>query len=569
MAEHDLVIRNGTVIDGSGDERFHGDVAVSGGVVTEVGSVDGRGTREVDAAGRLVQPGFVDIHTHYDGQATWDSQLAPSSWHGVTTVVMGNCGVGFAPVRPSDHERLIQLMEGVEDIPGTALHEGLPWTWESFEEYLDVLDAIPHDIDLAAQLPHAALRLNVMGERATTLEPATPDEIAAMAEQARRAIAAGAIGFTTSRTLNHRSSLGENTPTLKAEFDELVGIAEAVGATGKGVLQMISDFIDVDAEFDLAVAMAERSGRPISISIGQDARRPDQWRRLMDGMSAATARGVTMRAQVAARPIGVLLGHLGTISPFVFSETYKKLRPLPIEVRVAELRRPEVRAAIIAESELDADSPILASRLIHRWSMMYLLGDPPVYEPDPSSRIDRVAARNGVSPLDVAYDALLERDGTAMLYIPFANYADENLDVVREMLLHPAAVPGLSDGGAHVGTICDVSFPTTLMQWWGRDRPEGRIPLETIVHKQARATALAVGMSDRGLLAPGMKADLNVIDFDAMTLHSPEIVGDLPAGGNRFLQRVTGIDHTFVAGVEIASNSESTGATPGRLVRSR
>ena len=568
MAEHDLVIRNGTVIDGTGDDRFHGDVAVSDGLITAVGDVDGRGTREVDADGRLVQPGFVDIHTHYDGQATWDSHLAPSSWHGVTTVVMGNCGVGFAPVRPADHERLIQLMEGVEDIPGTALHEGLPWSWQSFEEYLDVLDAIPHDIDLAAQLPHAALRLNVMGERATALEPATPDEIAAMADQARRAIAAGAIGFTTSRTLNHRTSLGENTPTLKAEFDELVGIAEAVGSTGKGVLQMISDFIDVESEFDLAVAMAERSGRPISISIGQDARRPDQWRHLMDGMTVATKRGVTMRAQVAARPIGVLLGHLGTISPFVFSETYKKLRPLPIEQRIVELRRPEVRSAVLAESELDADSPILASRLIHRWSMMYLLGDPPIYEPDPSSRVDRVAERNGVTPLEIAYDALLERDGTAMLYIPFANYADENLDVVREMLLHPAAVPGLSDGGAHVGTICDVSFPTTLMQWWGRDRPEGRIPLETIVHKQARATALTVGMTDRGLLAPGMKADLNVIDFEAMTLHSPEIVGDLPAGGNRFLQRVTGIDHTFVSGVEIASNSESTGATPGRLVRS-
>ncbi len=568
MSEHELVIRNGTIIDGSGTDRFHGDVAVSDGIITEVGDVEGGGRREVDADGRLVQPGFVDIHTHYDGQATWDSQLAPSSWHGVTTVVMGNCGVGFAPVRPTDHERLIQLMEGVEDIPGTALHEGLPWTWQSFEEYLDVLDSIPHDIDLGAQLPHAALRLNVMGERATALEPATPDEIAQMAEQARRAIAAGALGFTTSRTLNHRSSLGENTPTLKAEFDELVGIAEAVGTTGKGVLQMISDFIDEDSEFELAVAMAERSGRPISISIGQSPRRPDQWRTLLDGMEANTARGVTMRGQVAARPIGVMLGHLGTISPFVFSDTEKALRRLPIEQRIVELRTPEVRAAILAESELDPTSPILASRLIHKWSMMYLLGDPPVYEPDPSNRLDRVAERNGVSPLEVAYDALLERDGRAMLYIPFANYADENLDVVREMLLHPAAVPGLSDGGAHVGTICDVSFPTTLMQWWGRDRPDGRIPLETIVHKQARATALTVGMTDRGLLAPGMKADLNVVDFDSLVLHSPEIVGDLPAGGNRFLQRVTGIDHTFVSGVEIASNSESTGATPGRLVRS-
>lgn len=567
MSEHDLVIRNGTLIDGTGDERRSGDIAVTAGIITDVGEVDGTGHREIDADGRLVQPGFVDIHTHYDGQATWDSQLAPSSWHGVTTVVMGNCGVGFAPVKPEDHIRLIQLMEGVEDIPGTALHEGLPWAWESFEEYLDFLDSKHHDIDMGAQLPHAAVRLNVMGERGANREPATPNDIAEMAEIARRAVEAGAIGFTTSRTLNHRSSLGEPTPTLDAEFDELVGIAEALGVAGKGVIQLVSDLIDFDSEFALARAMGERSGRPVSVSIAQAKGRPELWKQSLDAMAQATAEGVVMRGQVGARAVGILLGHQGTLSPFMKCATYKATRHMPIAQRVKELRRTDVRQAILSERQVDRDSPLLGSRLIDRWHLMYPLGDPPNYEPDPSTSIAATAKRQGIDPVELAYDTLLDNGGRAMLYMPTLNYADGNLDAVRDMLVHEAAVPGLSDGGAHVGTICDVSFPTTLMQWWGRDRPHGRIPLETIVHKQARATAEAVGFMDRGLLAPGYKADINVIDFDALTLHAPTIVGDLPAGGNRLLQRVTGIDHTFVCGIEVASNSESTGETPGRLVR--
>ncbi|MFV0258916.1 MAG: N-acyl-D-amino-acid deacylase family protein [Acidimicrobiales bacterium] len=567
MSQHDLVIRQGTVIDGSGADRFVADVAVSDGVITEVGEVTGRGRREIDADGRIVQPGFVDIHTHYDGQATWDAQLAPSSWHGVTTVVMGNCGVGFAPVRPSDHERLIQLMEGVEDIPGIALHEGLPWSWQSFEEYLDYLDTRQRDIDLGAQLPHAAVRLNVMGERAMTQEPATPDDIAQMAEIARRAIAAGAVGFTTSRTLNHKSSLGEPTPTLKAEFDELVGIAEAVGTTGKGVLQVVTDFIDFDAEFGLARAMAERSGRPVSISVAQAKAKPDLWKQVLDAMSEATAAGVTMRAQVGARPIGLLMGNECTLSPFMGCPTYDALRARPRSELVAELRRPEVRAAILAERDQPTSSFVLGSRLIDKFHVMYALGDPPCYEPEPDTDLAAEARRRGVPAEELVYDMLAEGDGTALIYVPSLNFVDGNLDVVREMLVHPASVPGLSDGGAHVGTICDVSFPTTLLQWWGRDRPEGRIPLETVIHKQARATAQAVGFDDRGLIAPGYKADLNVVDLDGLTLHRPVIVHDLPAGGRRLLQRVDGYDHTFVSGVEVAANSESTGATPGRLVR--
>jgi len=565
MAEHDLVIRNGTVVDGTGDERFVGDVAVSGGLVTAVGEIDGRGSREIDADGHLVAPGFVDIHTHYDGQATWDTQLAPSSWHGVTTVVMGNCGVGFAPVSPENRERLIQLMEGVEDIPGTALHEGLSWEWSSFPEYLDDLDRKPRDIDLGAQLPHGALRLHVMGERGATQQPATPDDIAAMADLARQAVEAGALGFTTSRTLNHRSSLGEPTPTLRAEADELVGIAQALGAAGKGVLQVVTDFIDLDGEIDLFHAMAAESGRPISVSIAQSPRRPDDWKIELDRFAESTAAGVQMRGQVGARAVGIMLGLETTLNPFMFSPAYCDIAHLPLPERVTRMRMPEVRRAILDGAHVEVRQ--LGSRVIAWFPHMFRLGDPPNYEPDPSESAQAEADRRGCTPGEIAYDWLLERNGKALLYVPSLNWAKGNLDVVREMLLHPAAVPGLSDGGAHVGTICDVSFPTTLLQWWGRDRPHGRIPVETLIAKQCRMTAETVGLGDRGVLAPGYRADINVIDFDNLRLHVPDIVHDLPAGGRRMLQRATGYRHTFVAGTEIMADGESTGATPGRLVR--
>ena len=356
MSEHDLVIRGGMVIDGSGQDRRTADVAVTDGVITAVGRVTGRGHREIDADGRLVQPGFVDIHTHYDGQAAWDSELAPSSWHGVTTVVMGNCGVGFAPVRPADRERLVQLMEGIEDIPGAILHEGLPWAWESFEEYLDFLDSVPHDIDLGAQLPHAALRLHVMGERGVDGQPATAADISQMASIARRAIEAGAIGFSSSRTANHRSSLGEPTPSLHASFSEMVGIAEGVGAAGTGVLQLISDFVDFEEEFRMVRAMAERSGRPVSVSVGQTHGRPDQWKRLLDALSRATGEGVLMRGQVGARAVGMLLGHEASRNPFTPCAAYEEIRHLPLPARVEQLRRAEVRAAILCDSAIGKSS---------------------------------------------------------------------------------------------------------------------------------------------------------------------------------------------------------------------
>ena len=566
MTTYDLVVRNATVVDGTGGEPRVADVAVVNGVIAEVGRVADRGHREVEAEGALLTPGFVDIHTHYDGQATWDSALAPSSWHGVTTVVMGNCGVGFAPVMPSNRERLIQLMEGVEDIPGTALHEGLSWDWQSFPEYLDYLDRRPRDIELGAQLPHGAVRLHVMGERGATQQPATPDDIAQMAEIARLAVEAGALGFTTSRTLNHKSSLGEPTPSLRAEADELIGIAQGMAAAGKGVLQVVSDFLDMEGELSLFRRMAEESGRPISVSIAQGPRRPDDWRAELDQFSAATAAGVQMRGQVGARAVGLLMGFEATLNPFMYSDAYRDIKHLPLAERVGRLRQPEVREAVIAHMTIDQKG-VLGSRAIHQFGIMFRLGNPPNYEPSPSDSVRATAEREGRQPAEVAYDWLLEDEGKALLYLPTLNWAAGNLDVVREMLLHPASVPGLSDGGAHVGTICDVSFPTTLLQWWGRDRPTGRIPVETLVAKQSRMTAETVGLLDRGVIAPGYRADLNIIDFDKLRLHAPEIVHDLPAGGRRLLQRADGYRHTFVKGVEIMHNGESTGATPGGVIR--
>lgn len=567
MAEHDLVIRGGTVVDGSGAERRVADVAVSDGIVTEVGSVSGSGRREVDADGQLVFPGFVDIHTHYDGQATWDRQLAPSSWHGVTTVVAGNCGVGFAPVVPENHERLIQLMEGVEDIPGVALHEGLSWNWRTFGEYLDEIDQLPRDIDFGTHLPHGALRLHVMGERGANREPATPDDIVHMAAIAEQAQRDGAIGFSTSRTLNHRSSLGELTPSLNAEADELIGIAQGIARAGSGVLQVVSDFLEIDGEFEMLQRMAAESGLPLSISVVQSNSEPAKWRELLDRCLEAQASGVMVRGQVGARAVGLLMGHVGTLSPYMGSALYRELADLPHAERMARLGQPELKETILEQLRVKKNTAVLGEGMTGRFQFMYPLGDPPDYEPDPSTSVGNVARTLGREPAEYAYDLLLENEGRGFFYMPLLNYREGNLDSVREQILHPAAVPGLSDGGAHVGTICDVSFPSTLLQYWGRDRAEGRIPVETLINRQSRATAETVGLLDRGLLAPGYKADINVLDFEAMSLRAPEMHYDLPAGGKRLLQRVDGYRHTFVNGIEIVADGESTGETPGGLVR--
>ncbi len=575
MAAHDLVLRNGTVIDGTGGPRRVADVAVTDGVVTHVGGPDGSGrvegvgAREVDCDGLLVTPGFVDVHTHYDGQATWDTRLQPSSWHGVTTVVMGNCGVGFAPVHDHDHERLIQLMEGVEDIPGAALAEGLRWGWTGFDGFLDALDT-PHDMDLAAQVPHAALRLHVMGERgADHTERATDAEIAEMGRLAADGIAAGALGFTTSRTRNHRTSTGDYTPTLTAERAELVGIAEAIGVGGQGVLQMVGDFLDVDAEFGTLVEMMAVSGRPLSFSLAQSPLAPDQHRELLKRLEAAVDDGHRMRAQVAPRAVGLLLGLDATLNPFLANPVWQaEVAGRPLAEQAARMADPDVRARILGAHADARAKGKLGGSLIGAFDNMYPLTDPPDYEPDPATSIGAVARARGVEPAELAYDHMLGDGGRDLFYVPFLNYADGNLDATREMLAHPLTVPGLSDGGAHVGTICDGSFPTFLLTHWGRDRTRGELfDLEYLVSQHTRATAEVVGLLDRGVLAPGMRADVNVIDFDALAAHRPEMHHDLPAGGRRVLQRATGYRHTFVAGVETYADGEATGELPGRLVR--
>ena len=569
--DHDLVIRNGLLADGTGAPLRDADVAIAGGKIVEVGEVSGRGAEEIDAAGALVAPGWVDIHTHYDGQATWDQHLYPSSNNGVTTVVFGNCGVGFAPVRPENRDRLVRLMEGVEDIPGTALHEGLPWTWTSFADYLDVLERLPRDIDCAAYVPHAALRVHAMGERGAAGEPATEADIAAMAALARDAVAAGAVGFSTSRTLNHRSSTGENTPSLTASAAELTGIAGGVAAAGKGVLQLISDFLDIDEEWTVLRGMVESSGRPLTLSVAQLPERPRDHVAIMERVAEANRAGLTVTAQVAPRPIGMLLGLSCTLHPFVTNPVFKReLRDRPLEEQVQALRDPAVRERLLAAHDTTENRERLGAWLIHQFGRMYPLGDPPDYEPDPATTLARQSEASGVPAIELALDTMLAGgDGGGLLYMTFANYVDGNLDEARSMLVHPNAVPGLSDGGAHVGTICDGSFPTFLLAHWGVRRPSGRLPIEWLVERQTRATARTVGFTDRGVVAPGYKADLNVIDLDRLMLHRPEIHQDLPAGGKRFLQRADGYRHTFVSGAEIMRDGEPTGALPGRLVRSQ
>jgi N-acyl-D-aspartate/D-glutamate deacylase len=558
VAALDLVIRGGTLVDGTGAPSRTADVGVAEGRIVEVGRLGHRrGTREVQADGAVVMPGFVDIHTHYDGLVTWDDRITPSSWLGVTTVVMGNCGVGFAPCRPEEHERLVELMEGVEDIPGTALHEGLPWGWTTFPEYLGFLDGRVFDVDVASQVPHGAVRLFVMGERGARGEVATAEDIAEMGRIARQAVAAGALGFTTSRTTNHRTSRGEPTPTLRAAADELVGIAELMGSAG-GVFEVVADFRDLDEEFGILRRMVEVSGRPVTVSVSaEDHRVP--WKLLRDRIATAAEAGLPMKGQVGARAIGLLLGLQASLSPWVGVPAYQEIAGLPLDERRRAMGEPAFRARLLGQVG-DGTS------LVFGLDRLFELGEPPDYEPGPE---DSVAARSkvlGVPAAELAYDLLLERGGTALLYYPLFNWVDGCLDTVHEMLADELMLPGLGDGGAHVGTICDASFPTTLLTHWARDRAVG-LPLEWVVRRQCRDTAAAVGLRDRGVLAPGYRADVLVVDFERLRLAAPEMAFDLPAGGKRLVQRAEGYVHTFVTGVETYRDGEATGALPGRLVR--
>jgi len=565
MSDFDLIVRGGTVYDGTGVAARTADVGVKQGVVAEVGLISGTAQEEIQADGAMVTPGFVDIHTHYDGQATWANRMSPSSHHGVTTVVMGNCGVGFAPVRADDHEVLIELMEGVEDIPGVALHEGLPWSWESFPEYMDFLSTREFDMDIGAQLPHAALRVYVMGQRGADREPATADDIAIMRQLTRQAIDAGALGFTSSRTLNHRSSRGAPTPSLTAEADELFGLASGLKDAGRGVFEMISDFDDLDDEFSMLRGMVELSGRPMSISLAQGIS-PHGWRKVLGEIERANGSGLLMRGQVAPRPIGILLGLTTTLSPFTSRPSFGEISKLPLAEKVAAMADPARRARIMSEGASRGFERMLAKMDDGR--NVWLLTDPPNYEPDPADSLHAQATRKGVDPWSFIYDHIVENGGRNILFMPFANYAENNLDCCREMILHQNTVMGLGDGGAHVGTICDASFITTLFTHWGRDRSRGeQIDLATLVKSQTHDTARAVELIDRGTLEPGMKADINVVDFDNLSVRVPEIVHDLPTGGARLQQKADGYLATIVSGEVTYRNGEATDALPGRLIR--
>ena len=562
---HDLVIRNGTIVDGTGAERRSGDLAIEGGRITEVGEVSGSGQREIDAGGHVVAPGWVDIHTHYDGQATWDPILAPSSWNGVTTLVMGNCGVGFAPVRPGTEGFLIELMEGVEDIPGTALHEGIDFTWESFGEYLDALDGMERVLDIAAQVPHCAVRAYVLGERAHELD-VTDDEIDEMARITREALRAGAVGFSTSRTVLH-SSVHGLVPGTYSHPREILALGKALGDVGHGVFEMVSDgAIGQTEELEWMRKFCQETGRPLTFALAQVPFAPQAYRETLARAQEWEGEGAFIVPQVPCRPTGMLFGLQSTIHPFIAHPAYQEIAELPVEERARRLRDPAFRARLLSE-ESRIENPI-AKNMLGNWAGMFWLGDPPDYEPTADQSVAAAAAREGRNPAEVALDWMLEQDGRSFMFAPLANYVDGNFEAIREMMVHPNTVLGLSDGGAHCGLICDASMPTYLLTHWVRDRKRGeRLPLEQVVHMQTQKTARVYGFDDRGTLEPGKKADVNVIDLDALHLHVPEMIFDLPAGGRRLTQRVDGYRTTVCGGEVTWENGEATGAMPGKLVR--
>ena len=565
---HDLVIRNGRVVDGAETPSFLADIAIDNGKITAIGKITQGGRREIDAGGLIVTPGWVDIHTHYDGQVTWDPYLAPSSWHGVTTAVMGNCGVGFAPVRPDRHAWLIELMEGVEDIPGAALSEGIKWTWETFPEYLNSLEGQPRVIDVATQVPHGAVRAYVMGERGARNEPATADDIAEMSRIVGEGVAAGALGFSTSRTMLHLAKDGEPVPGTFAAEDELLGIGRAMGLAGHGVFEMASDMAPAEDEFNWMRSLSAETGVPVTYGLLQSPVKADGWRRLLKLTEEARAQGAQITAQIACRPTGMVLGWQSTVHPFIGRETYRKLAPLPFAERIVQLADPAVRAQILAEpsKSMGAIGMILTQGFDRMFRLEHESGLD--YEPRAEDSIAHLAKTTGQSPDAIVYDMLMEKDGRGYIYLPLLNYAEFNFDHIHEMMNHPNTVLSLSDGGAHCGVICDASFPTYMLTHWVRDRSRGaRLSLEKVVSMQTRDTARLYGLHDRGTLAPGMKADLNLIDFEKLAILAPEMAFDLPAQGRRLIQRAQGYVATLVDGVVTFENGEATGEMPGKLIR--
>ena len=559
----DLVIRNGTVIDGTGGDPFEADVAVESGKIIAIGKVSAKGKEEIDARGKIVTPGFVDPHSHYDAQATWSSRITPSSWHGVTTTLIGNCGVGFAPCEPENRAMLVRLMEGVEDIPEPVLTAGLSWNWRGFPSFLDALESHPYDIDIATQVPHAAVRVHVMGKRGVDREPATQAEARAMALLAAEGIRAGALGFSTSRTINHKTKAGAHIPTLDADEAELSAIAQALRGVGAGWMQVISDFNDAESEFAMLRRLVEQAGRPMAITILQRDAKPEEWRQITGWIAEANRSGLPMLGQVLTRPTGIILGFEISQNPFSGRPSYDLIADLPLTAKLEALRQPDLRARILSEECPDAS----LRRRVSRWDRIFPMAAHPNYEPAPEDSIAAHAAQQGRDPAEYAYDLLLENNGKTLLYRPLSNYTYGNLDSVHDMLAHEATIVGLGDGGAHVGILSDASALSTLLTHWTRDRAGQKFSLPWAVKRISHDSASAIGLHDRGLVAVGKKGDLNVIDYDRLQVRAPEVVYDLPAGGRRLIQRADGYDATIVSGVPIYRNGEETGALPGRLVR--
>jgi N-acyl-D-aspartate/D-glutamate deacylase len=566
---HDIVIRGGTIVDGTGNSAFSGDVAISGGRVAAVGGKQGPARRDIDADGLLVTPGWVDVHTHYDGQAMWDPLLAPSCWHGVTTVMFGNCGVGFAPVKKHHRQALMDLMEGVEEIPNPVLAAGLTWEWESFSDFMDALGRRERAIDICAQAAHLPMRVYVMGDRAVRREAATPDDIAQMRDLTVEALRSGAFGFTTSRTDSHKTPDGELVPSRDADDHELLGIGSALGVTGTGAFGMNSDFDDEEFELRWMRKLAQETGRPVWFLLTDRYEDPERWRRLIKAVHEARAQGLPITAQMAGRPIGVMMGIGTALNPFTVRPTYKQLESLPIEEQRRRLRNPAMRAKILADKPSEAEIAKLAQFrqvVTKRFDKFFTMGDPPDYEPGPEKSVAAIAKREGRTPEEVAYDYMLE-DGQ-YLYFPVVNYVTGDHGPILEMLNDPACLLGLSDGGAHCTSIVDAGTPSFMLTHWARDRSRGpKLPIERLVKRQSSETADFFGLNDRGKLAPGLRADINLIDFDRLKVQKPELVHDMPANGRRFIQKVDGYEATLVAGQPIFERGAHTGTLPGKLVR--
>ena len=566
---HDIVIRGGTIVDGTGKASFTGDVAIADGRIAGVGGKQPPGKREIDATGLLVTPGWVDAHTHYDGQAMWDPLISPSCWHGVTTVIFGNCGVGFAPVKKEHRGALMDLMEGVEEIPNPVLAAGLSWEWETFPQFMDELERRPRAIDICAQAAHLPTRVYVMGDRAVRREAATPDDIAEMRRLTIEALRAGAFGFTTSRTDSHKTPDGEMVPSRDADDHELLGIGSALGVTGTGAFGMNSDFDDEEFELRWIRKQARETGRPVWFLLTDRYSDPQRWRRLITAVHDMRAQGLPVTAQMAGRPIGVMMGVGTALNPFTVRPTYKKLEGLPIEEQRRRLRDPQVRRQILAETPSEAEIEKLAQFrqvVAKAFDKFFVMGNPPDYEPGPEKSVAAIARREGRTPEEVAYDYILE-DGQ-YLYFPVVNYVTGDHEPIREMLNDPACLLGLSDGGAHCTSIVDSGVPTYMLTHWSRDRSRGpRLPVEMLVKRQTSETAAFFGLADRGRLLPGLRADVNIIDYDKLQVQKPILVHDMPANGRRFVQRVDGYEMTMTAGTPIFEKGQHTGALPGRLVR--